>query len=68
MKYVLDSNVALKWTLPEPDSPKARQPRHGFLQAAHELLSPDAFEIEVAHALTRAERQGKIAVGQAGIL
>jgi hypothetical protein len=25
MKYVLDANVALKWVLPEPDSPKAKQ-------------------------------------------
>lgn len=23
MKYVLDSNIALKWVLPEPDSTKA---------------------------------------------
>jgi hypothetical protein len=23
MKYVLDSNVAIKWVLPEPDTPKA---------------------------------------------
>jgi hypothetical protein len=27
------------------------------------LISPDVFEIEVAHAQTRVERQGKIAVG-----
>jgi predicted nucleic acid-binding protein len=25
MKYVLDSNVAVKWYLPEADSAKARQ-------------------------------------------
>jgi predicted nucleic acid-binding protein len=68
MKYVLDSNIALKWVLAEPDSLKAIQLRDDFRKAFHELLSPDAFEVEIAHALTRAERQGKIAVGQAGIL
>ena len=68
MKYVLDSNIALKWVLPEPDSQKAKKLCDDFQKAAHELVSPDVFEVEVAHALTRAERQGKIAVGQAGIL
>jgi hypothetical protein len=32
------------------------------------LLAPDIFQAEIAHALTRAERQGRIAVGQAGNL
>jgi predicted nucleic acid-binding protein len=68
MKYVLDANVALKWVLAEPDSPKAKQLRDDFRKAVHELLAPDVFQAEVAHALTRAERQGRIAVGQAGIL
>ena len=68
MKYALDSNIALKWVLAEPDSPKAKQLRNDFQNAVHELVSPDVFEVEIAHALTRAERQGKIAVGQAGIL
>ncbi len=68
MKYVLDSNVGLKWGLPEPDSPKAKQLRDDVQQGVHELLSPNVFEVEIAHALTRAERQRKIAVGQAGIL
>jgi predicted nucleic acid-binding protein len=68
MKYVLDSNIALKWGLPEPDSPKAKQLRDDFQKGVHELVSPDVFVVEVAHALTRAERQGKIALGHAGIL
>ncbi len=68
MRYVLDSNIALKWVLAEPDSAKAKQLRDDYQKAVHELLAPDVFEIEVAHALTRAERQGKIAVGQAAIL
>ncbi len=68
MKYVLDANIALKWVLAEPDSAKARRLRDEFQAAIHELLAPDVFQVEVAHALTRAERQGKIAVGQAAIL
>jgi predicted nucleic acid-binding protein len=68
MRYVLDSNIALKWVLPEPDSPKAKQLRDDLQKAVHELFSPTVFEIEIGHALTRAERQGKIAVGEAGIL
>jgi predicted nucleic acid-binding protein len=65
MKYVLDSCVALKWYLPEADSAKALQLRADFLAAVHELFAPDIFPIECAHALTRAERQGILAVGDA---
>jgi len=68
MNYVLDSNIALKWVLAEPDSAKAKQLRDDFQKAVHELLAPDVFPIAVAHALTRAERQGKIAIGQAAVL
>jgi predicted nucleic acid-binding protein len=68
MKYVLDSNVALKWVLAEPDSPKANQLRSDFQNAGHDLITPDVFQVEIAHALTRAERQGRIAVSHAGIL
>jgi hypothetical protein len=48
MKYVLDSNVALKWVLHEPDSDKARQVRVNCQQQFHELLTPDIFPIEAA--------------------
>ncbi len=68
MKYVLDSNIALKWVLAEPDSGKTKQLRDDYRNALHDLLAPDVFPVEVAHALTRAERQGKIAIGQAAIL
>jgi predicted nucleic acid-binding protein len=65
MKYVLDSSVGFKWVVPEVDSDKALLLRAGFLTAVHELLSPDVFPGEVGHALTRAERQGRITVGEA---
>ncbi len=57
MKYVLDSSVALKWVLPESDTPKAVALRDDFRNDIHELLAPDVFAIEVAHALVRAERR-----------
>jgi predicted nucleic acid-binding protein len=68
MNYILDSNVALKWVLAEPDSPNARQLRADFQNAIHDLLAPDVFQVEIAHALTRAERQGRIATSHAAIL
>jgi predicted nucleic acid-binding protein len=68
MKVIPDSNVALKWVLAEPDSPQTKQLRADFQKAIHDLLAPDVFPVEIAHALTRAERQGRITAGQAGIL
>jgi predicted nucleic acid-binding protein len=60
MKYVLDSCVAFKWVVPEADSDKALQLRDDTRAGLHELLAPEVFAVETAHALTRAERQGRI--------
>ena len=57
MKYVLDVNVALKWVLNEVDSTKARRLRDDWRAQIHELIAPDLFPFEAAHALTRAERR-----------
>src|SRR4051812_41477309 len=65
MKYILDSSVGVKWVVTENYSDKADALRQDFLNAIHELLAPDIFPIEVAHALTRAERQGRVPVGKA---
>jgi predicted nucleic acid-binding protein len=65
MKYVLDSNISLKWVLTEADSDKARLLRTEFENQIHELLAPDVFPIEVAHALARAERRRVIPQGDA---
>ena len=67
MKYVLDSSVAFKWLVPEVDTPKALRLRDQFTKALLELIAPDFFPVETTHALTRAERQGRILVGQAEI-
>jgi predicted nucleic acid-binding protein len=68
MKYVIDSSVMVKWALAEPDSDKALRLRDDLRKSVHELLSPDIFTVEASHALTRAERQPRIAVGQARTL
>jgi predicted nucleic acid-binding protein len=60
MRYVLDSSVAIKWVLPEPDTPKAVRIRNEARSGLHELLAPDVFPVEIAHALTRSERRGLI--------
>jgi len=68
MKYVLDASVALKWVLNEVDSARALVLRHDAGRATHQLLAPDLFPIEIANALTRAERKGILRSPQATIL
>jgi predicted nucleic acid-binding protein len=65
MKYVLDSSVGFKWVVAEAHSDKAQALRDEFRKGLHELLAPDVFPAEVAHALTRAERQGRLTPPQA---
>ncbi|HET6878943.1 MAG TPA: type II toxin-antitoxin system VapC family toxin [Pirellulales bacterium] len=65
MIYGLDSSVAIKWFIREADTDKALRLRDEYLQGIHRLLSPDVFPFEIAHALTRAERQGRIPVQDA---
>jgi predicted nucleic acid-binding protein len=60
MRYVLDSSVAVKWFLSEPDSARAILLRDQFDQQVHDLLAPDVFPLEIAHARSRAERRGLI--------
>ena len=65
MKYVLDASAPLCWVLPRPNSGKALQLLADFQNAVHELIAPAVFSGEVASALTKAERQKFIAVGDA---
>jgi predicted nucleic acid-binding protein len=51
--------------LPEPGSNQACRLRDEFQKQIHELLAPDVFPAEIAHALTRAERKRLIPVGHA---
>jgi predicted nucleic acid-binding protein len=65
MKFILDASTALKWVLNEPNSDKALALREEYRQHVNELLAPDTFVVEVAHALTKAERRRAIRVGEA---
>ena len=60
MKLVLDSNVAVKWALPEADTPRAVRLLNQFRRGMHEVLAPDFYPLEVAHAITKAERRNVI--------
>jgi predicted nucleic acid-binding protein len=60
MRYVLDSCVAFKWEVPEVDTDRALRLRDESRQGHHELIAPRVFSIEIAHALTKAERQGRV--------
>jgi len=68
MKLCLDACVALSMLLPEKGTDAALALREDFSNRIHELIAPDSLPIEIAHALTRAERQGKIDVGSGQIL
>jgi len=65
MKLVLDASIAVKWVLPEIETPKALSLRDDFRNGIHELIAPDTLLVEVAHALTRAERRGLIQMREA---
>jgi predicted nucleic acid-binding protein len=67
VKYVLDSSVALKWALPEPDSGKAIRLRDEYTNGTHQLCAPDIFPPEIANGLASAERQKRIGTGEAAI-
>lgn len=60
MRLILDSCVGVKWVLPETDSSKALALRADIRRNVHKVLAPDIFGVEVAHALTKAQRQGRM--------
>lgn len=68
MKLCLDACIALSMLLPENDTDAALALREDVRNRVHELIAPDSLPIEIAHALTRAERQAKIDTGSAEIL
>lgn len=56
MRHVLDSNVAVKWVIPEAHSDKAIRIRDLAIAGSTELLIPHFFPYEVANVLSKAER------------
>ena len=65
MNKVLDASVAFKWVVAEKDDDKARRLRDDYRNAVVELIAPEVFPFDLAHSLTRAERQKRISVGDA---
>ena len=65
MKYVLDASVAVYWVLRNPLQAKALKLRAEYHQTIHELIAPAHFPGEIASAITKAERQKLIPVGDA---
>ena len=65
MTYVLDASVSLRWVLPNALSAKALKLRDEYQQKIHDLIAPSIYPGEIANALTKAERQKLINVGQA---
>jgi predicted nucleic acid-binding protein len=65
MKYVLDASAAAPWVLPSPLTPRALRLRDEYQRHLHELIAPSHFPGEIANALTKAERQKLIPVGDA---
>jgi predicted nucleic acid-binding protein len=63
MRFVLDASVALKTVLNEVDSAAAFRLHNDAKKQIHQLIAPDTLPVEVAHALTRAERKGLILQG-----
>ncbi|MSR56291.1 MAG: PIN domain-containing protein [Planctomycetaceae bacterium] len=65
--FILDACVAISMLVEENDTHAARALQADVTNQIHELIAPDSLPIEVAHALTRAERQGKLMVGEGQI-
>ena len=68
MKYVLDASVAVCWVLRNPLQARALKLRAEYQQGIHALIAPSQFPGEIASALTKAERQKLIPVGDAHLL
>ncbi len=58
MRSVLDASLGVKWVMNEVDSALARRLRDNYRNQVHDLIAPDSFPLEAAHALTKAERRG----------
>jgi predicted nucleic acid-binding protein len=67
MRYVLDASVAVKWELQESDSADALSLLDDIDAGLVEVVAPNTFSVEVAHALTKAERRGIIPPGEASL-
>lgn len=53
--------------MPELDTDKALRLRDDFYKSIVELIAPDILPVEVAHAITRAERQKRVTPSQGAL-
>src|SRR5688500_12597826 len=65
MRFGLDASVAVAASLPEPYSVQAQKLLADYDNGVHDLIILDILPLELAAALTRAERQGVLKVGEA---
>ena len=65
MKSVLDSSVAVKWNIAEPDTDKALRLRDAYRLGQHELIAPDWFLAEVANVFGKAAARGRMTPAEA---
>lgn len=65
MKYVLDASVAMKWVFDEKDIARARLLREEFENFDVDLIAPDLFYTESAHAVSKGFRKGDYTKEQA---
>lgn len=63
--FVLDSSVAVSWVIPEAATDPAIALRESVSSGRHDIIAPETFASEVAHALTKAERRKIIPEGDA---
>ena len=68
MTYILDSSVAFKTLVIESDSDKAKRLIEDDRNGVHDLIAPDILPVEVGHALTRAERTGRVSTTDGSML
>src|SRR5688572_2054316 len=59
-RFILDSSIAFKCLIMESASDKALRLLEDYRNGIHELIAPDILPVEVGHALTRAERMGRV--------
>lgn len=65
-RCVLNASVALKWHLTEePHAEQARELLTDWSKGFFDFLAPDIFFAEIAHALTRAVRHGRLSQSEA---
>jgi predicted nucleic acid-binding protein len=68
-KLILDACVALKMIfVSEEGADLALSLREDFKHQIHQLIAPDILPVEMAHAVTRAERKGIIPKGKGQVL